>query len=122
MMFNYEVSIDDRHNVKLSASTPYKIAKLLWSQTLASDVSMDKVDYKIIENEVLAVGLPENLVLWTYDCEYDCEEFTIDTTIIDTEEKLMAFVDFIKSVFKYVHKNNRLEVLRIDNTSNCILM
>ena len=121
-MFNYEVSIDDRHNVKLSASTPSKIAKLLWSQTLANDVNMGSVDYKVVEREIMAAGLPESLLLWTYDSNEDCEEFIVDTTVIDTEEKLMMFVDFIRVIYPIVHKETRLEILKIDDTSNCVLM
>jgi hypothetical protein len=121
-MFNYEVSIDDRHVVKLSASTPIKISKLLWSQTIASDISMEKIDYKIMEKEITTAGLPENLLLWIYDSDKDCEDFIVDTSVIDTEEKLFVFVDFIMGLYSYVHDGSRLEILRIDDTSSCNIM
>lgn len=120
-MFNYEVNIDNRHNVKLSASTPEKIARLLWTQTLAQDMDMSHIDYKDIEDAVSTLGLPEELLVWTYYTEDDCEEFVIDTNVVDTEEKLNLFVDFIRTVHPIVHNSQRLEILKIDNVNTCII-
>ena len=121
-MFNYEVNIDNRHNVKLSASTPTKIAKLLWAQTLATDVGMCDIDYKEVERTVQNTGLPESIMIWTYDSEDDCEDFTIDVSAIETDDQLNSFVEFIGMLYPLAHEGKRVEILRINKDSSCNIM
>ena len=121
-MFNYEVNINNRHNVKLSANTPTKIAKLLWSQTLATDIRMCAIDYKEVERVIKNTGLPESIMIWTYDSEDDCEDFTIDVNSIETEDQLNSFVEFLTFLYPVAHEGKRVEILRINKDSSCNVM
>lgn len=122
-MINYEINIDQRHNIKLATQSPEKMATLLWNETIAPDFLENKFNFVDIEDVIVSLGLPDNLLVIVYDSDTDVEEMTIDTQVIDTEEKLVMFVEFIKNLHTQVHEDELLEILRINEQSRtCNIM